>query len=63
MKKGLFTTMEEIKFQNDYVQGYVEPLRDPNLKRSIKELRVNHKGKLHKSKIQYAHLKTRCQGR
>ena len=30
MPKGLFTSLEEIKFQYAYMQGNVEKVRDPN---------------------------------
>ena len=31
MVKGLFTSTEEIKFQDVYVNGHVVPRRDPNV--------------------------------
>ena len=33
MAKGLFTSLEEIKFQYNYVQGNVEKAYDPNTRK------------------------------
>ena len=33
MAKGLFTSLEEIKFQYNYIQGNVEKAYDPNTRR------------------------------
>ncbi|MGN0919547.1 MAG: hypothetical protein ACI4OR_02155 [Alphaproteobacteria bacterium] len=34
MKKGLFTSMQEISFHYNYVQGNAPKALDPNIKRS-----------------------------
>lgn len=40
MVKGLFTSLEEVKFQNDYVRGNVEKFRDPNVQRNPAETSI-----------------------
>ena len=34
MAKGLFTSLEEISFQCNYVQGNVKKFRDPNVEQN-----------------------------
>jgi hypothetical protein len=34
MSKGLFTSLEEIKFQYSYIQGNVEKAYDPNTRKT-----------------------------
>ena len=40
MTKGLFTSTEEIVFQNAYVRGYVKPVREPNAGRNPAKTRL-----------------------
>ena len=44
-KKGLFTSLEEIIFQDVYVQGHVKKLREPNAGRNpaVNKVKVSKK--------------------
>ena len=55
MVKGLFTSLEEIVFQNAYVRGQVEKYREPNAGRNpakIKHLGTHKKRGIPKGVIE-----------
>ena len=43
MAKGLFTSLEEISFQYNYVQGNAQKAYDPNTKRKASETKLSRK--------------------
>ena len=68
MKRGLFTSLDEIRFQHRYVQGHIEKSQNPSIVCGAKEIRhSNTKARMvcskHNRSQQRAHTNRYIHGR